>query len=121
MGILIACLTTGKGTWKTVTDIINSTDWKKIYLITNEFGKENYKHTKEINHVIINLSDNVEIMRDKIITGLKDIQKEIGFNDVAINFSSGTGKEHSAMLSAIIKLGCGIRIIDIKDNKLITI
>ena len=121
MGILVACLTTGKGTWNTVTEIINSTEWKKIYLITNEFGKENYKHKKEINFVIINLQDNVEIMRDKIIAGLKDIQKEIGFSDVAINFSSGIGKEHSAMLAAILKLGCGIRIVDIKNKELITI
>jgi hypothetical protein len=121
MGILVACLTTGKGTWNTVTEIINSTEWKKIYLITNDFGKENYKHKKEINYVIINLADNVEIMRDKIIAGLEDLQKEIGFSDVALNFSSGIGKEHSAMLAAILKLGCGIRIVDTKNKELITI
>ena len=90
MGILVACLTTGKGTWNRVSELIDSEEWKKIYLITNEFGKENYKHQKEINFVELELNQPIEIMRDKIINGLKELRNEVGFNDVAINFTSGT-------------------------------
>jgi hypothetical protein len=118
MGILIACLTTGKGTWNSVSDLINSEDWKKIYLITNKFGKENYTVNKEVQFVEISSSATTEKIRDKIIEDLKDLRQEIGFNDVAINFTSGTGKEHMAMLSAILKLGTGIRIVD-TDNKIL--
>jgi len=121
MGILVACLTTGKGTWNKVSEIIDSAEWKKIFLITNDFGKEKFSHKKQLNFIIIDLEDSIDIMRDKIINGLKDLIKEVGFNDVAINFSSGSGKEHMAILSALIKLGSGIRIIDSQDKKLINV
>jgi len=121
MGILVACLTTGKGTWNTVTDLINSAEWKKIYLVTNTFGKEKYAAKKPINFVIIDLDEPTEIMRDKIIAGLKELRDEIGFSDVAINFASSSGKEHSAMLSAILKLGCGIRLVHAENKELKTL
>ncbi|HLC66335.1 MAG TPA: hypothetical protein VJK52_01715, partial [Candidatus Nanoarchaeia archaeon] len=31
--------------------------------------------------------------------------------EVAVNFISGTGKEHMALLSALLKLGLGIRLV----------
>jgi hypothetical protein len=33
--------------------------------------------------------------------------------DIAVNITSGQGKEHTALLSALIKLGYGIRLVDI--------
>ena len=121
MGVLVACLTTGKGSWMSVSDLINSAEWKRVYLITNKFGQEKFTHKKEIKFVLINLDDEINIMRDKIILGLEDIRKEIGFSDVAINFTSGTGKEHMALLSAILKIGCGIRIVDLNNKILKTL
>lgn len=36
--------------------------------------------------------------------------------DIAVNISSGSGKIHSATISAIMKLGYGIRLVDIDDK-----
>ncbi len=121
MGILIACLTTGKGTWNQVSEIINSEDWKKTYLITNTFGKENFTHKKELNFITINPNDSPDIIRDTIIAKLHELKNEIGFNDVAINISSGAGHEHAAIISAMMRLGVGIRLVDLKNKKLITL
>lgn len=121
MGILIACLTTGKGTWSQVKEIINREEWKKIYIITNTFGKEKFKTTKKVTFITINLNETPDIIRDKIIAELHELKNEIGFNDVAINISSGAGLEHSAIISAIMKLGVGIRIVELKNNQLITL
>lgn len=121
MGILIACLTTGKGTWSKVKEIINSEEWKKIYLITNTFGKEKFNATKDATFITININETPDIIRDKIISELHELKNEIGFNDVAINISSGTGVEHSAIISAIMKLGVGLRLVELKNNKLITL
>lgn len=121
MGVLIACLTTGKGTWNEVSEVIDSADWKKIYIITNDFGKEKFSHKKELNYVVINLLEPVEIIRDKIINDLLGLKKEIGFNDIAINFSSGAGKEHAAILSALLKLGTSIRVVVAKNKELINL
>lgn len=121
MGVLVACLTTGKGSWKAVSDVIDSAEWKKIYLVTNDFGKEKFSHQKEIVYVVVDLKESVIVMRDKIINDLANLRSEIGFNDVAVNFSSGTGKEHAAVLSAILKLGTGVRVVDSKNKELINL
>ena len=39
---LIACLSTGKGTWGHVARLMQDQEWDKIYLITNDYGKENF-------------------------------------------------------------------------------
>ncbi len=118
MGILVTILTTGKGTWREVSNLINLEDWNKIYIITNEFGEQNFKCEKEINIIKINTREPIKIIRDKIINELKDLSKEIGFNDVAINLTSGTGKEHMALMSAMMKLGTGIRVITTENDEI---
>jgi len=35
---LVAFLSTGKGSWAQVSSVINGEDWKKVYLLTNDFG-----------------------------------------------------------------------------------
>lgn len=121
MSLLIACLGTGKGTWNNINEIINHHEWEEIYLITNEFGKQNYKPKKQTKFVIINPQEPTQILRDKIIHELKELTKKIGFQEVAININSGTGKEHTAIISALIKLGVGIRFIDTQNKEIITL
>ena len=42
MPTLIACLSTGKGTWGHVNHLIDNNNYDKVILITNDFGKENF-------------------------------------------------------------------------------
>ena len=37
---LIACISSGKGTWGHVARIIDGQEWNNIFLITNDFGKD---------------------------------------------------------------------------------
>jgi len=112
MTYLIACLSTGKGSWSEVIKLINSEKWDHIFLITNNFGKENFKH-ENADLIVINESKPIKDISDVIY---KKLQNQIGFNDIAVNFISGTGKEHMALLSALIKLGIGIRFV-VSENK----
>ena len=49
----------------------------------------------------------VQEIKEIIISGLKDkLNGEVG-----LNFISGVGKEHMALLGALIKLGIGFRMI----------
>ena len=106
MTSLIACLSSGKGTWAHVSELIEKKDWDNIFLITDEFGKENFKPKKQVNYVLINsnkfLSELVEDIKKQLETKIDD-------TEVAINLISGNGKEHMALLSAVLKLGLGIR------------
>lgn len=105
---LIACLSTGKGTWGHVNRVINDGNWDKVFLITNEYGKENFSADNKTELIAINLNQGLKEMRDEIMNKLKGKIKD---TEVAVNLVSGAGKEHMALVSAILKLGIGIRLI----------
>jgi len=103
---LVACLSTGKGTWGHVSRLIEDEDWGKILLITNEFGKENFSLKKEGEFLVINSGKPMK----ELVEDIKEHLKGKLENDVALNLISGTGKEHMAILAAVLKLGVGIRL-----------
>lgn len=107
---LVACLSTGKGSWKNVTSVIEGDDWDNIFLITNEFGKKNF--TKDGVELIVvdrdqTISDLSEEIRKKLSGGIEG-------TEVALNFESGTGKEHMALLNAVMQLGFGFRLVSVE-------
>lgn len=105
---LIACLSTGKGTWGHVNRLMQDQEWDKIILITNEFGKENFTPEKPAEFIIIDANKGLKEIRDELEKKLKE---KIKGTEVAINMISGTGKEHMALLSAVLKLGVGLRLV----------
>lgn len=108
MPTLIACLSTGKGTWGHVSRLISETTWDKVFLITNDFGKENFSASNNTELIIINQKQGIKELAKEIESKLKDKVKD---PEIALNLVSGTGKEHTAILSAVLKLGLGIRLV----------
>jgi len=108
MSTLIACLSSGKGTWGYVSGIINNENWDKIFLVTNDFGKENYKPEKSVEYIIVNPLQETKEMRDLIHEKLNGKINDV---EVALNIISGSGREHMAMIAAVLKLGLGIRLV----------
>lgn len=104
---LIACLSTGKGTWGHVNRLSEDPRWSKIILITNEYGKENFQKNKKTELISLNLNQGLKELRDSIKEVLND---KLTGTEVAINLISGTGREHMALISALLKLGKGIRL-----------
>ena len=106
MPTLIACVSSGSGTVAHVAKVISDENWKKIILIATEETK-NFKSPKPAEMIIIDpkkhLSDIAEDIR-------KSLQGKLGF-EVGVNFISGTGKEHMALIAALMKLGAGIRLV----------
>ena len=108
MTSLIAYISSGKGTWAHVNRLISDQEWDKIFLLTDEFGKENFKPDKPVEFIIIDsnkylpeLTEDIKKALDGKITGI----------EVGVNFISGNGKEHMALLSALLKLGLGLRLV----------
>jgi hypothetical protein len=108
---LIAILSIGKGTWGHVNSLINGEEWNKIYLLTNDFGKETFKPNEKTE--LINFDFNSKNLSQEIFEKLKDNVS----GEVAINFISGSGKEHMALISALIKLGIGFRLVVSEEGK----
>ena len=104
---LIACLSIGKGTWAHVSKLIEEQEWDNIFLITNEFGKENFQPKKQVEYILINSNRFLPDLIEDIKAQLKE---KVNPTDVAVNLISGSGKEHMAIISALLQLGLGIRL-----------
>jgi len=113
MAILIACLSVGKGTWGHVNRLIEDGEWDKVFLITNEFGKENFNFNEKTEAIVINFKNSLEGIRDEIVDKLKEKIKD---SEVALNFISGEGKEHMALVSAILRLGISIKFVALTQD-----
>ena len=107
MVTLIANLSTGKGTWGHVGRLIADGNFEKVLLITNEFGKEKFNNDSNSEMLIIDSRKPLLELITDITTYLKENIKD---TEVALNLVSGSGKEHMAILSAIIKAGLGFRL-----------
>lgn len=106
---LIAVLSSGKGTWGHVARLITDVEWGKIFLISNEFGKENFTCSKPFELILIDDNRGIEEMQKDIKSQLEGKLKS--FDEIAINLVSGTGKEHMALLSALMQLGVGFKMV----------
>lgn len=112
MTSLVACLGAGKGTWVHVSRLIECQEWESIVLITNPFGLENFENTKNAQLVVIDDRKDIPELTEDIMKALDGKF----FGDVAVNFVSGDGKWHMALLSALLKLGVGIRLVDLTKD-----
>ncbi|MCK4522248.1 MAG: hypothetical protein KAU20_06745 [Nanoarchaeota archaeon] len=113
MTSLIACLGTGKGTLQHVSRLIKEQEWDKIFLIADKSGKENFANEKNAEFILIDSSRFLPELTEDI---KKQLENKIADTEVALNFISGTGKEHMAILSAVLKLGLGIRLVALTTN-----
>lgn len=110
---LVACLSSGEKSWAHVARLVKEQDWKNIFLITNEFGKNNFKPEKDVKFVVVDFQKPVFELIEDIKNGLKG---KISDLEVALNIVSGSGKEHMAILSALLKLGVGVRLMAVTKD-----
>ncbi len=114
MPTLIALLSTGKGTWSEVLKIIRFKPWTKVFLITNKFGEENFKQQgSEIELVVVDFYQDVAQITNEIKNKL---QGKISDFEIALNMASGVGKEHMAVLEAVLELGLNFRLISANER-----
>ena len=105
---LVACLSTGKGTWGHVSRLIADGTWEKIVLVTNDFGKENFTNEKDA--VMLSIDNRKPIL--ELVADVKNaLEGKLTGPEVAVNIVSGDGKEHMAVISALLKMGLGIRFV----------
>lgn len=101
---LVALLSRGEGTWAQVAGIIKHGNWDNVILIGNDFAK-NFKVEQEHTFIEINSSRLVEL-RDEIKEKLKG---KIKGTEVALSIASGDGREHMALISALLSIPVGVR------------
>ena len=128
MSHLITCIGHDKDSWDAVTRIINSQVFDIIYIVTDVFGKNSFllnnPKAVTIAYILVDDNDPIDKLNDDIYNSLK---KGFGNDklidlEIALNISSGVGRLHAALISAVMKLGYGIRIIEIdKDGDVVAL
>lgn len=102
---LVALLSSGKGSWGQVAGVIKEGEWDNIFLIGDEFAKK--FSTKEKHEFLqIDTDKQIKDLKEEILDKLKG---KIKGAEVALSIASGNGKEHMALISALLSLPVGIR------------
>jgi hypothetical protein len=102
---LVALLSTGKGTWGQVAGLIKRGEWDNIILVGGDFASQ-FSSEKKFEFIQIDPDKRLLDLRDEIKEKLKG---KIQGTEVALSIASGEGKEHMALISAILSLPAGIR------------
>jgi hypothetical protein len=108
---LVALLSAGKGTWGQVAGLVKRGEWDKVILITPNFFKSKV--------VEFDFSRNAEIISIDFDAGIKEAISEIKTKlrgkilgcEAALSIASGEGKEHMALISALLQLPVGIKFV----------
>lgn len=105
---LIALLSSGKGTWAQVSGLAKYGDWDKIILLGDDFGSRFQIQDKQdkTEFIKVDLHKKIKDLRDEFKEKLKG---KIAGTEVALTIASGDGKEHMALISALINTPVGIR------------
>ncbi|MBU2053271.1 MAG: hypothetical protein ABIJ14_00300 [Nanoarchaeota archaeon] len=102
---LVALLSSGKGTWAQISGLMTHGEWDKVILLGGDFAKQ-FSHQKEFEFIKIDLDKKLKDLRDELSKNLKG---KLRGTEVALSIASGDGKEHMALISALINLPVGIR------------
>ena len=112
---LVALLSSGKGTWGQVAGLINRHDWDNIILIGSEFA-EKFTCGKKHEFVKVNTDARILELKEEI---KEKLQGKIKGMEVALSVASGDGKEHMALVSALISLPVGVRFVALTQDGII--
>jgi len=105
---LVAFLGTDKETWGQVSALINRGEWEKVIIVKNK-SADAFPMTENC--------ELIELFTDKPMVELKgDMMDKLktrlaGDLEVALSIASGNGKEHMALISALLSIPVGIRLV----------
>jgi hypothetical protein len=101
----VALLSSGQGTWAQVSGLIKYGEWEKIILLGDEFAKQ-FACDKPFEFIKVDLTKKLKDLKEEFSQKLKG---KIDGTEVALSIASGDGKEHMALISALINQPVGIR------------
>lgn len=105
---LIACLSAAKITQDYLVKLINSQQWEKVFLVADDLCKKDFPKLKNVEFIITDPKEPLQKLSENI---KKQLEKKITGIEVAFNMVAGSGKVNMAVLSALLKLGVGIRLV----------
>jgi len=102
---LVALLSSGKGTWGQVAGLIKRGEWSKVILLGDSFAS-NFTIDRPTEFIKLDMTKPTSDIKAQIKEKLKG---KIEGLEVALSIASGSGKEHMAIISALIELPVGMK------------
>jgi hypothetical protein len=116
---LVALMSSGKGTWGQVAGLIKRGTWDKVFLICTEFAASKINGFDFSKNAVIIKTDFDKSIQE-IIEDLKNkLKDKFSGMEVALSIASGEGKEHMALLSALISLPIGVKFVALTKDGVI--
>lgn len=109
---LVAFLGDDRETRGQVTGLINHGEWEKIILVKSKTAEE-YNSPKDADLVLVDTSKPLIELKEDMI---KKLRSKFSGIDVHVSIASGTGKEHMALISALLSVPVGIRLVVFTKN-----
>lgn len=103
---LVAFLGKDKENWGQLKALVSRGQWENVVVVK----------TKEAEEFELGNAEIIKIDSDKPLTDLKDdlinkLRTKLKDFEVALSIASGTGKEHMAILSALLTIPVGVRLV----------
>lgn len=105
---LVALLSSGEGSWAQISGLIKHGDWDKVILLGEDPSSKFQVQEKSeiIEFINVDLKKKLKSLKEEFSQKLKG---KFDGMEVACSIASGDGKEHMALISALINLPVGIR------------
>lgn len=104
---LIAFVGEDKESWGQITGLLNHEKWDNVIIVKNK-NVVGFPDFENVSFVDIDSKIPLVDLKNEILGKIKDRVRDF---DVALSIASGTGKEHMALISAILSIPSGIRLV----------
>jgi hypothetical protein len=110
MATLVALLSTGKGSWGQVAGLIKKGEWERVVLLGPPFAKEFNIPGETFDFIEFDPNKTLVQLKKEILTKIKPKLDNLDFGaEAALSIASGNGKEHMALISALLSVPMGVR------------
>ncbi|HLC53640.1 MAG TPA: hypothetical protein VJK03_03775 [Candidatus Nanoarchaeia archaeon] len=105
---LVAFVGADKENWGQITALINRSEAERVILVENE-KVEGFPVTERCEVVGVDSRLPLLMLKEQLLDKLRKLLS--GDFEVAVTLASGTGKEHMALISALLSIPVGIRLV----------
>jgi hypothetical protein len=114
---LVALLSSGKGTWGQVSGLMKQGEWDKIFILGDDFAK-GFTHEKPFEFIKVDLNKRIKDLKEEF---KEKLNRKFEGLEVSVSLASGDGKEHMALISALIDLPMGVRFVALTKEGIINL
>lgn len=96
----------GKGTWGQVAGLAKKGEWEKVLLLGPSYAKDFKLEGIPFDFIEYDPGKPIVALKKEL---MKKLEGRIDGVEVALSIASGIGKEHMALISALLSLPVGVR------------